>query len=1191
MPLLSSADKALARFIASISPASSSAHCSLRVEALERRDVPATWAVQLLSPGVGDVGTAGATFTGQLELAAGQLADNGALIVTAADQASAIQAALTGSVTASYQGETAPYAFSAATSDVSTASHRAYFLESQPTDGRWRVGLEDLSAPNMQPLGVDWDYDDRTWMVDVREYQAPSIGNGDGLLARYYNAQDFTSLGLIRVDPVVNNQWGNGSPDPLIQTDHFSAQWTGQVQAKYTDSYTFKTFSDDGIRVWVNGQMVVDNMTDHGPMWDGNTPIALTAGQLYTIQVAYYENGGGATAQLFWEGKDYQPLEVIPQTQLYSEPVPSPVIGTGTGLDATYFNNQTLYGSPAFQTIDAGVNHDWQGGSPDAAVNVDHFSARWEGRVQATYSGAFTFYTQSDDGVRLWVNGSLVIDNWTDHGPTEDRSSPVTLTAGQFYDIKMEYFENSGGAVARLLWASDNQVKGVIPSNQLYPTSSLSTTTTSLASSNNPSVQGQNITLTASVASPNGVPTGSVTFFAGTSVLGAASLDAFGVASLAVSTLPPGDHEIVAAFQGSANFSYSESDPLSQKVTIALSSLAQNGVMEGVSTGTRMLSEFTTNSGAEVVNGLTAEVEWGDGVTSTAEIIGFEAAGEYGIIADHLYAQSGNYPANVRLLLNGTVVGDTSVAFDATPFVATDDAYVVYHDRTLYGSVGGVFTPLLANDGIDPASLSITGVTAPAHGTLTHGSDGTFSYAPQAGFLGTDTFSYTAQYLTHSSTAVVTVEVQNTDPYANDDLYAADFLASPTGTTFTTQPDSTANGEVVGSVLWNDLDLEDQLAIVGYTQAQAGTVVLDMTNGSFTYTPGAGFTGEDQFTYTVSDGVVTRTAVVRLQQQVSNSLQANLLQPKESPIQQVLSGLPNPDRARAKESYFLGAVESLLLKENENTGSSKSALLLMPKAGQNPTDLIGLAGSDLHLEKNIAPFAFMEGSKSAVGTTIYFPKVNEKGEWSGTNDKFVIKNGLVEGKFEQKIYNATWVFDVSNDKINTIKMTQGQFEMSYSGTTGEITAKANGKPLDLGGGLKYKFEGTTQVLSLSNRTFTITGVLDADPLKLTLKATNTNALEALNLELKGGNSSLLMDYSVQGGFGVGIKGKDANTSFSLGVKKLGLANATPLLEGKIEYLNFNAIKPDRLFNLQLGGAKFETNGNGFTGILYLRFDY
>ena len=68
-------------------------------------------------------------------------------------------------------------------------------------------------------------------------------------------------------------------------------------------------------------------------------------------------------------------------------------------------------------------------------------------------TGTYTFYTLSDDGVRLWVNGALVVNNWTDHAPTEN-SGTIALTAGQRYDIRMEYYENGGGAVARLLWSA-----------------------------------------------------------------------------------------------------------------------------------------------------------------------------------------------------------------------------------------------------------------------------------------------------------------------------------------------------------------------------------------------------------------------------------------------------------------------------------------------------------------------------------------------------------------------------------------------------------------------------------------------------------------------------------------------------------------------------------------------------------------
>src|SRR5205823_5631639 len=74
--------------------------------------------------------------------------------------------------------------------------------------------------------------------------------------------------------------------------------------------------------------------------------------------------------------------------------------------------NQTLTAPAAVTRTDATVDFDWGGGSPAAALPVDRFSARWTGRVEALLTEAYTFYTTSDDGVRLWVNGQPVIDSW-----------------------------------------------------------------------------------------------------------------------------------------------------------------------------------------------------------------------------------------------------------------------------------------------------------------------------------------------------------------------------------------------------------------------------------------------------------------------------------------------------------------------------------------------------------------------------------------------------------------------------------------------------------------------------------------------------------------------------------------------------------------------------------------------------------
>ena len=149
-------------------------------------------------------------------------------------------------------------------------------------------------------------------------------------------------------------------------------------------------------------------------------------------------------------------------------------LSTGTGLQADYFNNQTLTAPAALRRTDATVNFNWGSGSPGTGVGVDHFSARWTGQVEALFTQTYTFFTTSDDGVRLWVNGQQIINNWTDHGPTEN-SGTIALTAGQRYDLRLEFYENGGGATVTLSWSSSSQPKQIVPRTQLYPPSSGST--------------------------------------------------------------------------------------------------------------------------------------------------------------------------------------------------------------------------------------------------------------------------------------------------------------------------------------------------------------------------------------------------------------------------------------------------------------------------------------------------------------------------------------------------------------------------------------------------------------------------------------------------------------------------------------------------------------------------------------------
>jgi len=170
------------------------------------------------------------------------------------------------------------------------------------------------------------------------------VGTGDGLSSVYYDNRDFTGATVARVDPTVNFNWGSGAPAPGIGPDTFSVRWTGQVQAQVTQTYTFYTTSDDGVRLWVNGAPIINNWTDHAPTENSGT-IALTAGQRYDIRMEFYENGGGAVAKLSWSGPS-TPKAIIPQSQLYSSSAPP----TGFAVKINY--------QPAASPVPAGYLKD-----------------------------------------------------------------------------------------------------------------------------------------------------------------------------------------------------------------------------------------------------------------------------------------------------------------------------------------------------------------------------------------------------------------------------------------------------------------------------------------------------------------------------------------------------------------------------------------------------------------------------------------------------------------------------------------------------------------------------------------------------------------------------------------------------------------------------------------------------------------
>ena len=151
---------------------------------------------------------------------------------------------------------------------------------------------------------------------------------------------------------------------------------------------------------------------------------------------------------------------------------PAPGGGAGTGLRGQYYNDLSTGGrfrTLALTRTDASVNFNWEYSAPAPGVQSDNFSVRWTGQILVPTTGTYRFATTSDDGVRLWVNGQRIINNWTAHSPTVNSSTGIALTAGVRYNIRLDYYEQGGGAQIQLRWTPPGQAETVIPTAQLFP--------------------------------------------------------------------------------------------------------------------------------------------------------------------------------------------------------------------------------------------------------------------------------------------------------------------------------------------------------------------------------------------------------------------------------------------------------------------------------------------------------------------------------------------------------------------------------------------------------------------------------------------------------------------------------------------------------------------------------------------------
>lgn len=308
------------------------------------------------------------------------------------------------------------------------------FVDGNPIINEWHGNNASFHATVDLTAGIHeikMEYFEGAGLADARlEYdlaQNQSVPQSAGYNAEYFTNKTLSGQpSLTRTDPTINFDWGGGSPDPaIIPADNFSVRWT-KTESFSAGDYEFTVTADDGVRLKVDGQTTIDKWIDQSPTTYKTTQ-TLTAGS-HTIVMEFYENGGGAVAQLNY-------------VQVGNTPTPSGVFNT------EFFNNKTLNGTPMLNRTDATVNFDWGNGSPDPSVPADNFSVRWT-KAERLVVGTYEFTVTGDDGVRLFVDNELILDKWIDQPPTTYKISKALADGNHV--IKLEYYENGGGAVAKL---------------------------------------------------------------------------------------------------------------------------------------------------------------------------------------------------------------------------------------------------------------------------------------------------------------------------------------------------------------------------------------------------------------------------------------------------------------------------------------------------------------------------------------------------------------------------------------------------------------------------------------------------------------------------------------------------------------------------------------------------------------------
>lgn len=273
-----------------------------------------------------------------------------------------------------------------------------------------------------------------------------------GWKAEYFANRELRGTPVLsRRDAVIDFAWGSAAPDASLPADSFSARWTGTTGFDQA-IYRFHVIVDDGARLWVDGDLLIDSWKT-GSSREITQDLGLARGD-HSLRLEYFDERGQASVRLHWE-KVSQPS--FPDWK------------------AEYWSNMDLSGNPVLVRNDAQVSFEWGLQAPASGVPADRFSARWT-RAVTFPAGVYRFSLRADDGVRFYINGTRLVDEWH----TSDGTAVYTLERSMSgaNTLRVEHYDGGGAARVWLSWERLPTTVTPSPTGSLTPTPSATASVT-----------------------------------------------------------------------------------------------------------------------------------------------------------------------------------------------------------------------------------------------------------------------------------------------------------------------------------------------------------------------------------------------------------------------------------------------------------------------------------------------------------------------------------------------------------------------------------------------------------------------------------------------------------------------------------------------------------------------------------------